>query len=60
MDEVFDQIALELRHQYSIGYRPNNLTTDCKWHKIRVNVGEPASSSHFRLRTKEGTFPLKS
>jgi len=41
-------------------YRPNNLTTDGKWHPIRVNVGEPDSSSHFRVRTKEGYFPLKS
>jgi len=48
MAEVFDQIALELRHQYSIGYRLN-LTTDDKWPKIRVKVDQANSSSHYRV-----------
>ena len=38
MDDIFEQIALELRHQYSIGYRPNNFVNDGKWHKIKVKV----------------------
>jgi Ca-activated chloride channel homolog len=25
MDDIFEQIALELRHQYSIGYKPSRL-----------------------------------
>src|SRR5438034_5178635 len=32
MDDIFEQIALELRHQYSIGYRMPDF--DGKWHKI--------------------------
>ncbi|MDX6557259.1 MAG: Ca-activated chloride channel, partial [Blastocatellia bacterium] len=38
MDDIFEQIALELRHQYSIGYRPPNFTSDGKWHRIKVKV----------------------
>ena len=38
MDEAFEQIALELRHQYSIGYRPQNFTGDGKLHRIKVKV----------------------
>ncbi len=60
MDEVFNRIALELRHQYSIGYRPNNLTTDGMRHKIKVQVTPPDSSSRFRVRAKQGYFPINS
>jgi Ca-activated chloride channel family protein len=38
MDDIFEQIALELRHQYSIGYRPPDFVNDGKWHKIKVKV----------------------
>src|SRR6267154_1427496 len=32
MDDIFEQIALELRHQYSIGYKPESFTNNGKWH----------------------------
>src|SRR5258706_9829039 len=35
MDDIFEQIALELRHQYSIGYKPTNFVSDGKWQKSR-------------------------
>ncbi len=31
MDEIFERIALELRHQYSIGYTPTAFQPDGKW-----------------------------
>ena len=30
MSEAFEQVALELRRQYSIGYTPSNFVTDGK------------------------------
>jgi Ca-activated chloride channel homolog len=35
MDDIFEQIALELRHQYSIGYTPKEFKPDGRWHRIK-------------------------
>jgi Ca-activated chloride channel family protein len=58
MDEAFEQIALELRHQYSIGYRPRNFTGDGKWHRIKVKVTMPAGTRHRSVHTKEGYYAV--
>jgi len=57
MDDIFEQIALELRHQYSIGYRPPNLT-DGKWHHIKVKVTPPRGLPRLFVRSKEGYYAL--
>jgi Ca-activated chloride channel family protein len=58
MDDIFEQIALELRHQYSIGYRPPNFTNDGKWHKIKVKVAPPRGLPRLFWRTKEGYYAI--
>ncbi|MDX6445835.1 MAG: Ca-activated chloride channel [Blastocatellia bacterium] len=58
MDDIFEQIALELRHQYSIGYRPPNFTNDGKWHKIKVKVAPPRGLPRLFVRSKEGYFAI--
>ena len=58
MDDIFEQIALELRHQYSIGYRPPNFVSDGKWHKIKVKVTPPRGLPRLFVRSKEGYFSL--
>ena len=58
MDDIFEQIALELRHQYSIGYRPPNFTSDGKWHKIKVKVNPPRGLPRLFVRSKEGYFAI--
>jgi Ca-activated chloride channel family protein len=58
MDEAFEQIALELRHQYSIGYRPRNFAGDGKWHRIKVRVSTPAASKHLSIHTKAGYYAV--
>ncbi len=58
MDDIFEQIALELRHQYSIGYRPNNFVNDGKWHKIKVRVTPPRGLPKLFVRSKEGYFAV--
>ena len=58
MDDIFEQIALELRHQYSIGYKPKDFTTDGKWHKIKVSVHAPRGLPKLFVRTKDGYFAL--
>jgi Ca-activated chloride channel family protein len=58
MDEIFERIALELRHQYSIGYRPTNFTGDGKWHKIKVKVKEPRGLPRLFPRAKDGYYAI--
>jgi Ca-activated chloride channel family protein len=58
MDDIFEQIALELRHQYSIGYRPPNFVNDHKWHKIKVKVAPPRGLPRLFVRSKEGYFAI--
>jgi Ca-activated chloride channel family protein len=58
MDDIFEQIALELRHQYSIGYRPPNFVSDGKWHRIKVKVTPPRGLPRLFVRSKEGYYSL--
>jgi Ca-activated chloride channel family protein len=58
MDDIFEQIALELRHQYSIGYKPPNFTQDGKWRKIKVKVTPPRGLPRLFVRSKEGYYAL--
>lgn len=58
MDDIFEQIALELRHQYSIGYKPNNFKPDGRWHHIKVKVNPPRGLPRLFVRSKEGYFAL--
>jgi len=56
MNEIFERIAIELRHQYSIGYKPANFTNDGKWHKVKVKVDPPRGLPRLFVRAKEGYY----
>jgi len=58
MDDIFEQIALELRHQYSIGYKPTNFNNDGRWHKIKVRVTPPRGLPRLFVRSKEGYYAI--
>jgi Ca-activated chloride channel homolog len=58
MDELFERIALELRHQYSIGYKPKNFTNDGKWHKLKVKVTPPRGLPRLFVRSREGYYAV--
>lgn len=58
MDDIFEQIALELRHQYSIGYKPENFANDGRWHKIKVKVTPPRGLPRLFVRSKEGYYAI--
>ena len=60
MNEAFEQIALELRHQYSIGYRPLNFALDGKWHRLKVKVRPPSELKRIWVRSREGYYALDS
>ncbi len=56
LDEIFERIALELRHQYSVGYTPPNFTPDGKWHKVKVKVNPPRGLPRLTVRSREGYY----
>ena len=56
MDEIFERIALELRHQYSIGYTPSDFQPDGKWRKVKVKVKPPRGLPRLSVRGREGYY----
>jgi Ca-activated chloride channel family protein len=58
LDEIFERIALELRHQYSIGYLPKDFRPDGKWRKLKVKVNPPRGMPHLTVRSRDGYYSL--
>jgi len=56
MDEIFERIALELRHQYSIGYTPKDFEPNGKWHKVKTKVKPPRGLPRLTVRSREGYY----
>ncbi|HYP29133.1 MAG TPA: VWA domain-containing protein [Blastocatellia bacterium] len=57
--EICTRIALELRHQYSIGFYPSNISGDGKWHKVQVKVNPPKGLGRLSLSYKDGYMSVK-
>lgn len=58
MDEIFERIALELRHQYSIGYTPKDFVPDGKWRKVKIKVKPPRGLPRLSVRGREGYYAV--
>jgi Ca-activated chloride channel homolog len=56
MDEIFERIAIELRHQYTIGYIPKDFTPDGKWRKVKTKVKPPRGYPRLTVRGREGYY----
>lgn len=56
LDEIFERIALELRHQYAIGYTPKDFAPDGKWHKVKTKVKPPRGLPRLTVRGREGYY----
>jgi VWFA-related protein len=41
VEAILDQIAAELRNQYSIGYYPSHPLQDGKWHRVDIKARNP-------------------
>lgn len=53
---VASHIGKELRTQYVLGYRPEEIPRDGKWHKIQVKLRLPKKFSFLRARAKTGYY----
>lgn len=56
MYEVFERIALELRRQYSIGFRPTGFTPDGKWHRLKVKLAQTPDRPRLFVRYRSGYY----
>jgi Ca-activated chloride channel family protein len=56
LDEIFERIALELRHQYSIGYIPKDFQPDGKWRRVKVKVKPPRGLPRLTVRSRDGYY----
>jgi len=56
MAEAFERVALELRHRYSIGYRPTDFIANGKWHRVKVTVKTPAELKRVFVRSSDGYY----
>jgi len=52
IQDALDEIAAELRNQYSIGYYPDHPLNDGKWHRIEIR----AKDRHYRVRARKEYF----
>lgn len=53
MSEVFEKIALEIRHLYSIGYYPSGFVADSSKHRLKVKLTVPKGPSRLIVRSRE-------
>lgn len=59
LEDATTRIALELRHQYSIGYTPTNFKRDGQWRKIKVQVKQPKGLPSLKVQHKEGYYAVQ-
>jgi Ca-activated chloride channel family protein len=52
--EICTRIALELRHQYSIGFYPTDTSGKAKWHKVKIKVEPPKGIGRLSLAYRTG------
>jgi len=57
--EICTRIALELRHQYSVGFYPTDLQSEAKWHKVQVKVNPPRGLGRLSLSYRDGYQSFK-
>ena len=57
--EICTRIALELRHQYSVGFYPTDIQSEAKWHKVQVRVNPPRGLGRLSLMYKDGYQSFK-
>jgi Ca-activated chloride channel family protein len=60
LGDIAEKISTELRNQYVIGYRPEDLTRDGKWRKVKVKVNPPPGLPPLTIYARTGYYaPLQ-
>ena len=56
LEDICAKIAVELKNQYTIGYRSTNEAKDGKWRKLRLKVNPPKGIQRLNVRSKQGYY----
>jgi Ca-activated chloride channel homolog len=56
LDAICQQIGIDLKNQYVLGYRPSNFSNNGSWRKIRVAVNKPKGTPRLHVRAKSGYY----
>ncbi len=56
LESICAQIALDLKNQYVIGYRPLNPTNDGRWRKVKVRVDKANGMPRLNVRARAGYY----
>lgn len=60
MDDIATKISAELRNEYVLGYKPNNMRRDGKWRKLKVKLVPPPGLPLLTLHARTGYYaPLQ-
>jgi Ca-activated chloride channel homolog len=59
LDNALDEIAAELRSQYTIGYHPTHPMNDGKWHRVEVRMKDSRYTARSRKEYFGGENPGK-
>ncbi|HTT23141.1 MAG TPA: VWA domain-containing protein [Candidatus Sulfotelmatobacter sp.] len=54
--DAANQLAIEMRNEYLIGYRPNPVAHDGRWHRVAIRVAPPHNSNHLHVYAKAGYY----
>jgi Ca-activated chloride channel family protein len=57
--EICTRIALELRHQYAVGFYPTDVQSEAKWHKVQIKVKPPKGLGRLSVTYKDGYESFK-
>jgi Ca-activated chloride channel family protein len=56
LEDICTKIAVELKNQYVLAYKPTNETKDGKWRRIKVEVDGPKGVGRLNVRFKTGYY----
>jgi Ca-activated chloride channel family protein len=54
--DTLTKIAVELRYQYVLGYKPTNRTHDGKYRRIRVKLQPPRGLPHLQVSARKSGY----
>jgi len=58
LPDIATKIALELRNQYVLGYRPSNKNRDGRWRKIKIELRALRGLPPLTVHSKKGYYAL--
>lgn len=56
LTDICQKIAVELKHEYVVGYRSTNHAKDGRWRKVQLKVDTPRGLSKLGVRAKNGYY----